>query len=281
MTVDSVDAHGETIVPVCLSIAGLDPSGGAGIIADLKTFSAFRCYGAAAVTSVTFQNTRGVFGAEALSAESVRGQIAPILDDFAVDAFKTGMLPNKDVIDAVAEIIGERGLRNAVIDPVVRATSGFDLIDDAALGALIDRLFPIAAIVTPNIPEAERIVGFKVNDDESMIRAAENILGLGPKTVLIKGGHFPKEERGLRIARDLIFSATGPVFIEAEFSESRATHGTGCTLAAAIVASLARGEGIEAAVRIGKSYVTKAIGTSPMIGGGHPAVNHLTDPFSD
>lgn len=281
MTVDSVDAHGEMIVPVCLSIAGLDPSGGAGIIADLKTFSAFRCYGAAAVTSVTFQNTRGVFGAEALSAESVRGQIAPILDDFAVDAFKTGMLPNKEVIDTIAEIIGERGLRNAVIDPVVRATSGFDLIDDAALVALIDRLFPVAAIVTPNIPEAERIVGFKVNDDESMIRAAENILGLGPKTVLIKGGHFPKEERGLRIARDLIFSATGAIFIEAEFSESRATHGTGCTLAAAIVASLARGEGIEAAVRIGKSYVTKAIRTSPMIGGGHPAVNHLTDPFSD
>lgn len=281
MTVDSVDAYGEMRVPVCLTIAGLDPSGGAGIIADLKTFSAFRCYGAAAVTSVTFQNTRGVFGAEALSAESVRGQIAPILDDFAVDAFKTGMLPNREVIDMVAEIIGERGLRNAVIDPVVRATSGFDLIDDAALVALIDRLFPVAAIVTPNIPEAERIVGFKVNDDESMIRAAEKIFGLGPKTVLIKGGHFPKEERGLRIARDLIFSATGAIFIEAEFSESRATHGTGCTLAAAIVASLARGEEIEAAVRLGKSYVTKAIKTSPMIGGGHPAVNHLTDPFSD
>lgn len=281
MTVDSVDAQGEMSVPVCLTIAGLDPSGGAGIIADLKTFSAFRCYGAAAVTSVTFQNTRGVFGAEPLSAESVRGQIAPILDDFAVDSFKTGMLPNKEVIDTVAEIIGERGLRNAVIDPVVRATSGFDLIDDAALVALIDRLFPVAAIVTPNIPEAERIVGFKVSNDESMIRAAEKIFGLGPKTVLIKGGHFPKEERGLRIARDLILSATGPIFIEAEFSESRATHGTGCTLAAAIVASLARGEEIEAAVRLGKSYVTKAIRTSPMIGGGHPAVNHLTDPFSD
>jgi hydroxymethylpyrimidine kinase/phosphomethylpyrimidine kinase len=267
-------------IPTCLTIAGLDPSGGAGIIADLKTFSAFHCYGAAAVTSLTFQNTQGVYGAEAVDPEAVRGQIEPILDDFPIEAFKTGMLPNKGVIDVVADIITTRGLGNAVIDPVVRATSGFDLIDDAALVSLIDRLFPLAAIVTPNIPEAERIVGFKIIDDASMVRAAERVLGFGANAVLIKGGHFPVEREGVRIARDLLLIDSTPIFIEAEFIDSRATHGTGCTLAAAITASLARGVSIVESVQLGKSYVTEAIKTSPMIGKGHPAVNHLADPFS-
>jgi hydroxymethylpyrimidine/phosphomethylpyrimidine kinase len=267
-------------IPACLTVAGLDPSGGAGIIADLKTFSAFRCYGAAAITSVTFQNTQGVYGAEALTPHSVRRQIEPILDDFAIEAFKTGMLPNKGVIDAVADIASDRGLRNAVIDPVVRATSGFDLIDDAALSALIDRLFPLASIVTPNIPEAERIAGFEIFDDASMLRAAETIYGFGARAVLIKGGHSPVEKDGLRVARDLLLIDSDPIFLEAEFVDSRATHGTGCTLAAAIAASLARGVSLEDAVRLGKSYVTEAIRTSPMLGKGHPAVNHLVDPFS-
>jgi len=269
-----------SLIPTCLTIAGLDPSGGAGIIADLKTFSAFRCYGAAAVTSLTFQNTQGVYGAEAIEPEAVRGQIEPILDDFRIDAFKTGMLPNRGVIDVVADIISSRRLGNAVIDPVVRATSGFDLIDDAALTALIDRLFPLAAIVTPNIPEAERIAGLEITDDASMLRAAEKMIGFGANAVLIKGGHFPVASEGVRIARDLLLIQSTPIFIEAEFIDSPATHGTGCTLAAAIAASLARGLPIEEAVRLGKSYVTNAIKTSPMIGKGHPAVNHLTDPFS-
>ena len=266
-------------IPVCLTIAGLDPSGGAGIIADLKTFSAFGCYGAAAITSVTFQNTQAVFGAEPLSPESVRGQILPIFDDFAIDSFKTGMLPNKEVIDVVADLVSQRGIPNAVIDPVVRATSGFYLIDDAALRALIDRLFPLAVLVTPNIPEAERITGLRVSDDESMLRAAEKISALGAVSVLIKGGHEPKEKDGVKVARDLFFTDGKADFIESEFIDSRATHGTGCTLAAAIAASLARGMSIEESVRRGKSYVSRAIASSPMIGKGHPAVNHLTDPF--
>lgn len=268
-------------VRVCLTIAGLDPSGGAGIIADLKTFSAFRCYGAAAITSVTFQNTQAVYGAEAMSPDAVKGQIDPILDDFGIDAFKTGMLPNKGVIDAVAKIISERKLSNAVIDPVVRSTSGFDLIDDAALSALIEKLFPIAAIVTPNIPEAERITGLEIVDDESVLRAAEKISSMGAKCVLIKGGHSPIEREGVKFARDLLFMDSKPIVIESEFIESTATHGTGCTLAAAIAASLARGNSIEDSVRIAKSYVTEAIKSSPMIGKGHPAVNHLTDPFKN
>jgi hydroxymethylpyrimidine/phosphomethylpyrimidine kinase len=268
-------------IPTCLSIAGLDPSGGAGIIADLKTFSAFRCYGSAAITSVTFQNTQAVYGAEPLSPHSVRGQIEPILDDFNIDAFKTGMLPNKEVIDVIADIISERRLGNAVIDPVVRATSGFDLIDDAALVALIDRLFPLATIVTPNIPEAERITGLKISGQDSMIQAAEKIKGFVSGAVLIKGGHFPSERNGVKVACDLFLTDSDQIFIEAEFIESRATHGTGCTLAAAITSCLAQGMSVEDSVRKAKRYVSEAIRSSPMIGKGHPAVNHLLDPFED
>lgn len=282
MTDVETDSNADEVrtgIPACLTIAGLDPSGGAGIIADLKTFSAFRCYGAAAITSVTFQNTQAVYGAEALSPESVKGQIDPILDDFRIDAFKTGMLPNKGVIDVVADIISERNLTNAVIDPVVRSTSGFDLIDDAALSALIDRLFPHAAIVTPNIPEAERITGMKITDEDSVLRAAEKMSAMGARCVLIKGGHFPVKKDGVQYARDVLLIESNPIVIEVEFVESRATHGTGCTLAAAIAASLASGRSVEDSVRVAKAYVTAAIKSSPMLGKGHPAVNHLTDPF--
>ncbi|NJM54079.1 MAG: hydroxymethylpyrimidine/phosphomethylpyrimidine kinase, partial [Blastocatellia bacterium] len=145
-----------TKLPICLSIAGLDPSGGAGIIADIKTFTAFRCFATSAITSLTFQNTTGVFGAINQTGEAVRGQVEPILDDFQVSALKTGMLPSKEVIETVAEIVQIKKLKNFVVDPVVRSTSGFDLIDDDALKSLIERLFPISDIITPNIPEAER-----------------------------------------------------------------------------------------------------------------------------
>lgn len=266
---------------VCLSIAGLDPSGGAGIIADLKTFAALRCYGAAAVTSITYQNTAGVYGAFGESAERVRGQADPVFDDFEVHAMKTGMLPTREVIDEVAAIVSERRVSNLVVDPVVRATSGFDLIDDEALAALIERLFPLSVLVTPNLPETERITGIKVESLEAVREAAKKIRGMGARNVLIKGGHveFGIEGAGFvdgpRPANDYLFLGEEEVIVSADYIETTATHGTGCTLSAAIAARLAWGDSIEASVRAAKRYVTEAIRTAPMIGKGHSPVNHF------
>ncbi|MEK7855586.1 MAG: hydroxymethylpyrimidine/phosphomethylpyrimidine kinase, partial [Acidobacteriota bacterium] len=145
-----------------MTIAGLDPSGGAGIIADIKAFSAFGCFATAAVSSLTFQNTTGVFGAVHQDASTIRGQIEAVMDDFDVAAVKTGMLPTREVIEETARIMSERGVKTLVVDPVVRSTSGYDLIDDAALRVLIEKLFPLSLVVTPNIQEAERISGISI-----------------------------------------------------------------------------------------------------------------------
>lgn len=265
---------------VCLSIAGLDPSGGAGIIADLKTFAAFGCYGAAAVTAITFQNTVGVFGASAETAASVRGQVDPILDDFKVASLKTGMLPTRDVIEEVAAIVAERKLGNLVVDPVVRATSGFDLIDDAALAALIEKLFPLAEVVTPNLPEAERISRVKIDSLDAVRAAAARMRDMGAKNVLIKGGHVEfgigRDGSG-RKANDYLFLRDEEVVISGDFIDTTATHGTGCTLSAAITSRLALGDSLESAVRAAKRYVTEAIRTAPMLGKGHSPVNHSVE----
>ena len=160
--------------PVCLTIAGLDPSGGAGIIADIKTFSALGCFAAAAITSVTFQNTTGVFGAVHQTAGSVQMQVEPVIDDYEIAAIKTGMLPTSEIIEEIARIIKEHRLKNVIVDPVVRSTSGFDLIDDEALVALIKNLFPLADLITPNIPEAERIAGIEINSPDAIVSACRN-----------------------------------------------------------------------------------------------------------
>ena len=267
---------------VVLTIAGLDPSGGAGIIADIKTFSAFECFGAAAITSITFQNTTGVFGAIAQTAETVRGQVEPVIDDFEIAALKTGMLPTREVIEEVARLVAENNLKNFVVDPVVRSTSGFDLIDDDALSALVEKLFPLSDVVTPNIPEAERIAGIKIKDAADIRKAAKKMQSMGAKNVLIKGGHLfqVKSEKGKvksedRIARDFLFCGDELRIFDAEFIETTATHGTGCTLAAAIAANLAHGKSLVEAVEISKRFVTEAIRTAPNLGHGHSPINHF------
>jgi hydroxymethylpyrimidine kinase/phosphomethylpyrimidine kinase len=258
--------------PVCLTIAGLDPSGGAGIIADIKTFSAIGCFAAAAVSSVTFQNTTGVFGAVHQTRESVRRQIVPVIDDFDLAAVKTGMLPTLEIIDEIARIIKEHGLKNIVVDPVVRSTSGFDLIDGEALSALIHSLFPLADLVTPNIPEAERITKVPIESSEHIQRAGAMMLSLGAKNVLIKGGHFPSGKREPS-ARDYLFSGDGFEIFEREFIDTDATHGTGCVLSAAIAANLALGSSLSEAIRISKDFVTEAIRTAPALGKGNSPIN--------
>jgi hydroxymethylpyrimidine kinase/phosphomethylpyrimidine kinase len=284
------------IPKVCLTIAGLDPSGGAGIIADIKTFTAFGCFATAAVASLTFQNTTGVFGAVHQTAESIRGQVEPIVKDFTIAATKTGMLPNREVIEETARLVKEYNLKNFVVDPVVRSTSGFDLIDEAALKILIERLFPLADLITPNLPEAERISRMTIENEEDIKKAAKLMQSFGAKNVLIKGGHLSVSDLGFgisdlqenlqigedrtpktenRMAKDYLFVGDELHVYEAEFIETNATHGTGCTLAAAITANLALGKTLFEAVGTAKEFVTEAIRTAPNLGRGHSPINLL------
>ncbi|QYO65274.1 bifunctional hydroxymethylpyrimidine kinase/phosphomethylpyrimidine kinase [Leptolyngbya sp. 7M] len=259
--------------PVCMSIAGVDPSGGAGIYADIATFVAFGCYPTAVISSITFQNTTNVFGAEALSATSVRDQAEPVFEDLPVAAVKTGMLPTKEVIEEVASILAENQIKRLVVDPVVRSTSGFDLIDNAALRSLVERLFPCALIVTPNVPETERITGVAIEDCEDVIRAAEVMRGFGVSNVLIKGGHLKYAGKENEMATDFLFIEDEMTKIEAPFIHTSATHGTGCVLAAAITAGLALGNELENAVKTAKSFVNEGIRTAPMLGKGNSPIN--------
>lgn len=255
-----------------MTIAGLDPSGGAGVVADVRSFSRFGCFPSMVITSVTFQNTTGVFGAENLSAESVRRQADAVFDDYGIAAMKTGMLPTAEIIKTVAELVKRRDLRKFIIDPVVRSTSGYDLIDDDALRALVAELFPLALIATPNLAEAERITGMSIETPSDLERAAAIMLDTGVQYVLIKGGHRIKTEVDCSVARDHLFSRTGTQVFEAEFIDTTATHGTGCVLSAAITANLALGHSVEDAVMAAKEFVTNAIKNAPMLGHGHSPI---------
>jgi hydroxymethylpyrimidine/phosphomethylpyrimidine kinase len=255
---------------VVMTIAGFDPSAGAGILADIKTMSAFGCYGIAAVTSLTLQNTQGVFGSFSQKREVVRGQLDPLFDDFDVAAIKTGMLPSVDIIQEVADVIRDNKVQHIVVDPVVRSTSGFDLIDDKALDALITGLFPLASVVTPNAVEAERITGVRVKDIASMEEAAAMILALGPSAVLVKGGDLVSGS-----ATDLLMDSTGTATFSAERLRSKNTHGTGCSLASALACLLAQGRILRDSVPVAKQYVYNAILSAPGLGHGHGPLNHF------
>lgn len=257
----------ENELPVALSIAGFDPSGGAGLVADIKTFTAFGCFATAAVTSLTFQNTVGVFGAVHQTAQTVRAQVLPVVEDFRVACAKTGMLPSREIIEEVARLFRETPLPAPVIDPVVRSTSGYDLIDDEALKALVRELLPLARVVTPNIPEAERITGLRITGEDGMREAARRIREMGARAVLVKGGHLEKE------AVDLLDDRGKLQIFSAGRIETTSTHGTGCTLSAAIAACLGHGQSLEAAVAAAKSFVTRAILRAPGIGHGHGPIN--------
>ena len=259
---------------IALTIAGVDPSGGAGVYADIRAFAAFGVFPTAAITSITFQNTQGVFGADHQSAESVRKQIEPILDDYTIDAVKTGMLPNREIIEEVARIVSERGLRNFVVDPVVRSTSGFDLIDNVALESMIDKLLPLSDLITPNVPETERITGIAIASEQDVHDAAKIMQSQGARNVLIKGGHLDiGGSDAKRTARDYLFLEGEVAVIEGEFHNTTSTHGTGCTLASAIAANLALGNGIKESVAIAKRFVNEAIRTAPGIGKGNSPIN--------
>jgi len=247
-----------------LSIAGSDSSGGAGIQADLKTFSAFGVFGMTAITAVTVQNTLGVQGFEAISPGTVAAQVRAVASDIGVDAAKTGMLANAPIVEAVADVVAETAITNLVVDPVFVSKHGHVLLSDDAVGALRARILPLATIVTPNLPEAAGLAGFAVETRDQMRRAADAILALGAGAVLVKGGHLEDPAR----SDDLFVGSSGEGWLEGERIDTPNTHGTGCTLSAAIAARLALGDDVPDAVRAAKAFVTEAIRHALTLGGG-------------
>jgi len=257
-----------------LTIAGSDSGGGAGIQADLKTVAALGCYGASAITALTAQNTLGVSGIHPVPPDFAAAQIAAVLEDIGADAVKIGMLYSAQLIRAVAEQLRKYAARNIVLDPVMVAQSGDRLLEDDAVGAIRDYLMPLSNVVTPNIPEAEVLVGRRIRSLEDMQAAAQDLGRYGSEAVLLKGGHLEESDSSdlLHLCRENRF-----VTLAAERVSSRNTHGTGCTLSAAIAAYLARGEDLENAVRQAKTYITAALraGAAYRLGNGHGPVHHF------
>ncbi len=261
-------------VPRVLSIAGSDSGGGAGIQADLKTFTALDVFGMTAITAVTAQNTMGVTAVHVLPAEFVTEQIDAVASDIGVDAVKIGMLANAAIVEAVAAALERHAFKHVVVDPVMIATSGDALLDADAVSALTHRVLPHATLVTPNIPEAEALSGIAIHDDESSRRAAHRIYEGCNAHVLIKGGHGTNAE-----IIDLLFDGHAFKEFRSERIETLNTHGTGCTLSASIAAYLARGLELDEAVAKSLHYVHQAILTGFSIGKGHGPLNHMTRDF--
>lgn len=258
---------------IAVTIAGSDSGGGAGIQADLKTFSALGVFGASVVTALTAQNTRGVTAIHEPPADFVTAQIDAVFSDLAVNATKIGMLSSPAVIAAVAEGLERWAQTAVVLDPVMIATSGDALIRDEAVESLTALLLPRALVVTPNLPEAARLLGESVAEDRATMTAqAEKLLALGPRAVLLKGGHGQGAE-----AADLLMGPEGPLWLTAPRHRTRNTHGTGCTLSSAVAAGLARGRSLADAVAAAKDYVTRAIVAADdlAIGRGNGPVHHF------
>ena len=253
-----------------LTIAGSDSGGGAGIQADLKTFAAHGVYGLSAITAVTAQNTRGVSAVEVLTPGIIAAQIAAVVDDFAVGAVKTGMLANAAVVGAVARVLRVARVGPLVVDPVMVAKSGDRLLDDDAIGALTRELLPLAAVVTPNLPEAEALAGLAIRTPEDQREAARRIAGTGAQAVIVKGGHADTPD-----IVDLLFDGRSFTEFHHERVPGTSTHGTGCTFSAAIAAQLALGRGIQEAIPLAQAYVAKAIRNAPGLGNGHGPMGHL------
>jgi hydroxymethylpyrimidine/phosphomethylpyrimidine kinase len=238
-----------------LTVAGSDSGGGAGIQADLKTFQEWLVYGMSVVTAVTAQNSLGVHGVWPLPADAVERQLRAVLEDFGADAVKTGMLPDRAAISATARVLAEHRIRRVVVDPVMVAKGGAALMEDGAVSALVNELLPLAELVTPNVPEACRLAGLKeITTLDQMAEAAVRIHRLGVRSVLVKGGHLT----GLP-ADDLLFDGEEFLLYRGPRLSTIHTHGTGCTLSAAIAAALALGMSLADAVRAAKIYVTQAI----------------------
>lgn len=256
------------MIPRVLVVAGSDSGGGAGVQADIKTIMALGGYAATALTALTAQNTLGVQGVLPVPADFVQQQMRSVLDDIGADAVKTGMLGTAAVVNAVAAVLRGRGLP-LVLDPVMVAKGGARLLDDDAVAALVGNLLPLAAVLTPNIPEAEGLLGRAILDHAAALDAVQGLLALGIPAVLLKGGHL----QGAAVL-DILATRDGVEVIESPRIATRHTHGTGCTLASAISVGLAKGLPLRDAVRRAGTYVHAAILATPGLGAGHGPLGH-------
>ena len=261
--------HVNVAPPIVLTIAGFDPSAGAGVAADLKTFAAHNCYGVAAVTALTVQSTQGVKSVHDTPAAELRAQLDALLDDIKISAVKIGMLGHRGNAVVVAEFLDRAGVANVVLDPVMKSTSGeTDLIDAGGIKYLGEELLKRAAVVTPNIAEAEVLSGVTIKDPAGMEEAARKIAERGARAVVVKGGHMEK-------AIDVLFDGAETLRFGGEHLKSENTHGSGCTFASAIAAQLACGRPLQEAVLLAKAYVTKAIEKGFSIGKGPGPLDHF------
>jgi hydroxymethylpyrimidine/phosphomethylpyrimidine kinase len=257
--------------PVMVSIAGSDPSGGAGIQADLKTASALGVYGATVLTALTAQNTLGVTGIHAVPPAFIVEQYVSIVTDLDVRAVKIGMLGSAEVVEAVATMLRDHPVPAVVLDPVMVATSGDRLVPEDAVAAIRELLLPLSTVVTPNLPEAEVLTGLSIVGEDDLETAGRALLALGPVHVLVKGGHLPGAD-----SIDVLVSADGSERFTAPRVRTRHTHGTGCTLSSAIASYLVRGDSVPDAVAAAKSYLTRALvaGATLELGHGNGPVDH-------
>ncbi len=260
-------------IPSAMTIAGSDSGAGAGIQADLKTFAAMGVYGTSVLTAITAQNTVAVTAVHEVPVDIIAAQIDAVVTDIGVDAVKTGMLSSTAIIECVAASLAKHseipGLRRLVVDPVMVAKSGDSLLREDAVGVLRDRLLPLAAVVTPNIPEAETLTGLKIVTEDDVRNAAKAIIAMGAASVVVKGGHREGP------ATDLYYDGSSFREFTSPRIETANTHGTGCTFASAVAAGLAKGLATEDAVGQAKEYVTEAIRSSFSIGRGHGPLNHF------
>ncbi len=255
-----------------LTIAGSDSGGGAGIQADLKTFAALGCYGMSAITALTAQNTVGVQGIHAVPAEFLKAQIQSVVEDIGVDAVKIGMLHAPGIVEVVAWAIDHYQLKNVVLDPVMVATSGDRLIANDTVQVLVHELFPRATVITPNLDEAALLLERRISNADALNNAAEDLLAMGAKSVLLKGGHLAGDE----VVDVLLQSGMAPQRLASPRIASRNVHGTGCTLSSAIAAHLALGHPLGDAVVLGRRFILEAIakGANFTTGHGHGPLNH-------
>jgi hydroxymethylpyrimidine/phosphomethylpyrimidine kinase len=268
MNASGTTSQDKTSIPRALTIAGSDSGGGAGIQADLKTFAALGVYGLSALTAITVQNTLGVQAAQDLPPELVEAQIDAVLEDIGADAAKTGMLSRPGIIEAVARCVSRWNLR-LVVDPVMVAKGGDPLLQPEAITTLSTLLLPLAEVITPNLFEAEVLTGQRIETLDDMRAAAQAIHALGPRHVVVKGGHRAADPI------DVYFDGERFVELRAERISTPHTHGTGCTFSAAIAAFMARGLPVDAAVTGAKDYITEAIRHAPGLGKGHGPIGHF------
>ncbi|WP_349728903.1 bifunctional hydroxymethylpyrimidine kinase/phosphomethylpyrimidine kinase [Peribacillus frigoritolerans] len=252
-----------------LTIAGSDSGGGAGIQADLKTFSAHGVFGMSAITAVTAQNTMEVRSLQPIETAIISDQIAAIFEDITVDAVKIGMLGSKEIVETVAASLKTFLPAIVILDPVMISKSGHHLLDDKAVSALKMNLLPLATLVTPNVPEAEVLTGLSIRTEQDFYKACISIQEMGPKAVLLKGGHAAGNPN------DLFYDGTDFQWIEGERIHTKNTHGTGCTLSSAITSNLANGLPLQESIEKAKTYISEAIRNSFSIGKGHGPVHHF------